>query len=333
MLLDLRTTVVVALVALACLGVTVLAVSGGELPVSAADSLAALFGNGDPFVQTVVREWRLPRAVTAILFGVALGISGAIFQSMIRNPLGSPDVIGFDGGAYLGAIITTIVLRMSGIAVGIGAITGGVATVLAVYLLAWKRGVMGFRLVIVGICVGAVMGAASTYLVLLAARQDQGVAMAAAWWGAGSLVRADWGTVTAASAWLLPTLLAIGLMSRTRGMLELGDDAAAARGITVEPARLALMLLAVCLSAMVVTLAGPISFVALVAPRLGHLLARSSGVALVPAAAMGGLLLALSDLVARRGFWAEVPVGLVTVVIGGLYLTYLLARQARGRGA
>jgi iron complex transport system permease protein len=330
-LLDIRVAAISLLVGLACLGVTIIAVSGGDYPVSALESLAALFGSGDPFVQTVVQEWRLPRALVAILFGAGLGVSGAIFQSLIRNPLGSPDVIGFDGGAYFGAIVVIVLLHGTGGAVGVGAIVGGIATVLAVYFLAWKRGITGFRLVIVGICVGATIGALSAYVVAQAAREDRAVAMAAGWWGAGSLVSTDWGTVRAAIAWMAPTVALIAVLSRGRAMLELGDDAAAARGVPVERTRLALMLLAVCLSAMVVTLAGPIVFVALVAPRLGHLLARSPGVALAPAAAMGALLLATSDLIARRGLGVEVPVGLVTVVIGGLYLILLLARQARGR--
>lgn len=331
LLVDVRTVVFAVVVAAACLAVTVLAVSGGEFPVSAMDSLAALFGVGDPFVQTVVQEWRLPRALSAIVFGAALGVSGAIFQSMIRNPLGSPDVIGFDGGAYFGAMAALIVFHATGTGVGLGAVVGGVATVLAVYFLAWRRGVTGFRLVIVGICVGAIVGAGSTYLLVQAAREDRSLALAAAWWGAGSLVNVDWETVQAALAWSVPTVVLIAALSRARGMLELGDDAAAARGVRVEPARLSLMLLAVCLSAMVVTLAGPIAFVALVAPRLGHLLSRSPGVALVPAAAMGALLLAASDLVARRALPVELPVGVVTVVLGGVYLIWLLSRQVRGR--
>ncbi len=320
-----RMAIVVSLLALA---VTLLVISGGELGISVTESLGALIGKGDAFAQTVVREWRLPRALAALLFGAMLGLAGAIFQSAIRNPLGSPDIIGFDSGAYTGAMFAILVLGASGLTVGLWSLIGGIATALVVYLLAWRRGISGFRLVIVGICVGAILSAMSTYMVM---RAELRLVTAAAWWGAGSLNGTTWGDLRLGLLWVIPLSAALFMVQRSFAMLELGDDAASARGIRVERVRLATMGIGVAFSAAVVSLAGPIPFIALVAPQVARRLAGSAGIALIPTALVGALLLGTSDLAAQRLLGVEVPVGIVTVVIGGVYLIYLLGKEGSKR--
>ncbi|WP_345943582.1 iron chelate uptake ABC transporter family permease subunit [Streptomyces sp. SID8352] len=326
--LDVRVGVVCLVLVGVCLVLGVLGLVSGEYPLSLAQVGHALFSGADDFTRTVVVEWRMPRALAAITFGAALGASGAVFQSLTRNPLASPDILGFSAGAYTGALVVIIVLGGTYLDVAAGALIGGVATAAAVYLLAFTRGVRGFRLIIVGIAVSATLGSLNTWLTLTA---DLDAALVAAVWGAGSLNGITW-QQTGAGALLVVLLLAVTLvLCRPLRQLELGDDAARALGVRVESARLTLMLLSVGLVAVVTAAAGPISFVALAAPQIARRLTRAPGVPVPTSALMGAALLAASDHVALHVLPVMLPVGTVTVVIGGGYLIWLLVHEARKR--
>ncbi|MEU5873387.1 iron chelate uptake ABC transporter family permease subunit [Glycomyces sp. NPDC047369] len=303
----------------------VVALGLGEMQVSAVDVVRALVGDAGTAIETVVVQWRLPRVLLGVAFGAALGLSGAIFQSLTRNPLGSPDVIGFDSGAYTGAVVSIIAVGGTALVVP-SALAGGIATALAVYLLAYRRGVHGFRLIVVGIAVTALLGSVNTYLILKA---NLWQAQTAAIWGAGSLNGLDWSDARIGTIAVLALLVPLAWLGRRLRMLELGDDAAAAMGIAVEPVRLALVVVGVSLSAVVTALAGPIPFVALVAPQLARRLARAPGVQLVPSAAMGAFLLVTCDMVALNVPPMALPVGLMTIILGGAYLVWLLVAQSR----
>ncbi|TYL44072.1 iron-enterobactin ABC transporter permease [Dickeya sp. ws52] len=304
-----------------------LAVSLGTLPLSAAMVWQALAGHGDAGTVTVVTQWRAPRAVMALLAGAGLGVSGAIFQSLTRNPLGSPDVVGFNTGAYTGALVTIIVLHGSYYQIAGGAVLGGLATALAVYLLAWRRGISGFRLIIVGIAVSAVLSAFNTWLMIAGALET---VMTAALWGVGSLNGMTWTKATPALLLIPLTLLATLLLARRLQLLEMGDDSARALGVSAESSRLQLMLCGIVLIAVVTACVGPISFIALAAPQIARRLARASTMPLCASALAGGLLLLTADIVAQHLFAGrQLPVGAVTVSIGGLYLIGLLIREAR----
>jgi iron complex transport system permease protein len=187
--------------------------------------------------------------------------------------------------------------------------------------------VEGFRLIIVGIGMSAMLSSLNTWLML---RADLEVAMAAAVWGAGSL-----NGLGLDKLW--PTLLVLGIfipaafiLGRPMKQLEMGDDAARALGVLVEPVRLTLLLLGVALTATATAVAGPIAFVALAAPQIARRVTGAAGVAMLPSAAMGALLLAVADLLAQRMFApTQLPVGVVTVSIGGIYFVWLLVREAR----
>ena len=208
-----------------------------------------------------------------------------------------------------------------------GALAGGMVTALVVYLLAFKRGVQGFRLIIVGIAISAVLSSVNAWLILRADLED---AMSAAVWGAGSLNGLGWTQARPALIILAVLTPLLVLASYRMPMLDLGDDAAKALGIRAEPTRLVLIVLGVALTAVATAAAGPIAFVSLAAPQLARRLTRTPGVAFLPAAAMGALLLVASDLIAQRAFTpTQLPVGVVTVSVGGLYLVWLLAREAR----
>ncbi|CAH0267843.1 FecCD family ABC transporter permease [Plantibacter cousiniae (nom. nud.)] len=324
-----RELIVVGALVTVIVGVGAFALTQGEYRIPLDKLLAAFTGTGSESVLRIVLEWRLPRVVIAVVGGIALGLSGAIFQSITRNPLGSPDIIGFNSGAFTGALIVTLVVGGNYAAMVSGALIGGLATALVVYLLAWSRGVQGFRLIVIGIAISAVLNAFNDYLQL---RADLNAAIAAASWGTGSLADLGWQDVvpvTIAVAVLVPLL---ALMSRRLGMLEFGDDIASALGIPVERTRLLLLVIGVALTATVTAVAGPIIFVALAAPQLARRLTRSAGITLVPSAAMGAALLLVSDVVAQRIIApAALPVGAVTVTLGGIYLIALLITQAGKR--
>ncbi|MFC0530467.1 FecCD family ABC transporter permease [Phytohabitans kaempferiae] len=311
--------------AVGCYSLTV-----GEFTVPVREVIGVLAGNTSSDAHLVVMEWRLPRAILAIVVGACLGIGGAIFQSLSKNPLGSPDIVGFNVGAATGALVAVLVLDAGYYERAVGALIGGIIAGAAVYTLAYKRGIHGFRLVLVGIAVGSLLSSVNAYLIVKA---DLTRAMSAATWQAGSLYG-----LTEDHLWpvlitflvLLPVALAL---SRPMRILEMGDDTARSLGVSHERVRLALVGCALAMTAAATAIAGPIAFVALAAPQLARRVARTPGIAVLPSAAMGAVLLSVSDLLARRLFApAEVPVGAVTICLGGGYLVWLLARERhRGR--
>ncbi len=328
-LLDLRVLAVVLALVAAALAVAVVSLGTGDLEIAPSRVLETLGGGGTRVERLVVLEWRLPRTLTALLIGAALGASGAIFQSLTRNPLGSPDIIGFNVGAYTGALAVILLVGPGYYGVAAGALAGGLATAFVVYLLAFSGGATGFRLIIVGIAVTAMLQSINTWIIL---RADLQTAMAAATWGAGTLNGISWAQavpVAVVFAVLLPAV--VGVAGRMP-VLELGDDAAAALGLRPERSRIALVVVGVALAAVAAAAAGPISFVALAAPQLARRLTRSAGVTIAPAAAMGAFLLVASDHLAQNLFApTRLPVGVVTVSVGGVYLIWLLARETRRR--
>ncbi|WP_406397042.1 iron-enterobactin ABC transporter permease [Streptomyces uncialis] len=325
--LDTRATAICLLLLAATAALGILTLGSGQYTVPPGDVIRALLGDATPKVHMVVVEWRLPRVLLAVLCGAALAVSGAIFQSLTRNPLGSPDVIGFNTGAYTGALAVIMLANGGYYQVAAGALAGGIATAALVYVLAYRQGVQGFRLIIVGIGISALLASLNTWMTIKA---DLETAMAAAVWGAGSLNGRSWeqlGPVALVLAVLLPVVL---LLAGRMRMLEMGDDTARSLGLRTEPNRLALVVTGVALTALVTAAAGPISFIALAAPQLARRLVRSPGVSVLPSAAMGAALLVAADWVAQRAFApTQLPVGVVTVSIGGAYLIWLLLGEAR----
>ncbi|WP_283348570.1 FecCD family ABC transporter permease [Rhodococcoides fascians] len=325
--IDVCTVLVCAALLLLTAVVAVLAIGTGDYHVPPGQVLAAVFGDAPRITEIVVMQSRFPRVALAFLFGAALGVSGAIFQSLTRNPLGSPDIIGFSTGAYTGALVVILTLGGGYYRTGAGALVGGLVAAAVVYVLAYKRGVQGFRLIIVGIAVSAVLASVNTWLVVKA---DVSEAIAAAVWGAGTLNGLGWPQVVPVLVALAVVTPVAAALSTRLPVLEMGDDAARALGIRVEPTRLMLVILGVALTALVTAAAGPISFVALAAPQLARRLTGTSSVAMVPAACMGALLLIVSDVAAQRVFApTQLPVGVVTVCVGGAYFVWLLAREGR----
>ncbi|WP_104531028.1 FecCD family ABC transporter permease [Streptomyces specialis] len=325
--LPVRAVAVGLLLSVLALAVAVVLVGTGDYPLSPADVLRTLAGNGTAAQEFIVRDLRLPRVLVALLVGLALGVSGAVFQSVARNPLGSPDVIGFGHGSATGALTVIVLFGGGSLAVAAGAVAGGLLTGLGVYALAWRGGIHGYRLVLVGIGAAAMLSAANGYLLTRTGIVD---AARAVLWLTGSLNGRDWGEfwpLLVACAVLLPVTLA---QARPLRMLEMGDDTATALGVRVERTRLVVVVAAVLLTATATAAAGPIAFVALTAPQLARRLTRATGPNLLPSALMGALLMAGADLLAQGAFGdRQLPVGAVTGVLGGGYLLWLLFTERR----
>lgn len=300
-----------------------LSISVGDFPIPVADVPAALLGLGDPGAAFVVQELRLPRALVALLVGVAFGLSGAIFQSLANNPLASPDIIGITSGASAAAVVVIVLFNGSGSTVSVGALVGASLTALAIYFLAWKRGVSAYRLVLVGIGVTAVLDSGISYLMTRAAINE---AAQANIWLTGSLNGRDWGHVGPLT-WSLLVLVPITiLLARPLRALQLGDETAKGLGVPVERSRAVLVLAGVALAAVATAAAGPITFVAFVAAPIARRLVRAP-LTMIPAGLVGALVVLVSDTAGRRLFApVELPVGVVTGIIGAPYLIWLLIR-------
>ncbi|MEV4754819.1 iron chelate uptake ABC transporter family permease subunit [Micromonospora sp. NPDC049559] len=312
---------------LVAFAVGVVSIGGGDYPMSPADVLRTLAGQGSATDNFIIGELRLPRLVTALLVGAALALAGTVFQSLVRNPLGSPDVLGFTQGAAVGALVV-VVAGGSSLALSTGAVAGGLGTGLLIYALAWRNGVHGHRLVLVGIGVSAILTGVNGYLLTRGQLMEAARAML---WLTGSLDGRGWSDalpLLAAMAVLVPLVL-LGCGPALR-MLELGDDAAGGLGVRVGVLRPVLLGAAVLLVSLAAAAAGPVSFVALTAPHVAKRLTRAPGPNLLPSMAVGAALLVAADWAAQRVFAGhQLPVGVLTGALGGAYLVWLLAAQRR----
>lgn len=325
--LDTRTVVVCSVLAGLVVAVGLWSISVGDFPIPISDVVATILGNPTDDSEFIVGTLRLPRVLVGAGVGAAFGMSGAIFQSLVRNPLGSPDIIGFTAGSSLGAVTMIVYVDATALQVSIGAVLGGLAAALAVYLLSWKRGVQAYRLVLVGIGAGFAIAAAIDYMLTRAEIND---VQRAAVWLTGSLNARSWDEVRIVAAALVVLAPLAILMQRTLDRLDLGDDTAAGLGVRVGPAKLALVVVGVLLASLGVAAAGPVAFVAFVSGPIARRLVDSPRACIVPAAFVGALVTVVADLTARRVLApTELPVGIMTAIIGAPYLLWLLTRQAR----
>lgn len=301
--------------------------------------VTAHFTGGEtiPGASFIVMGHKLPRAVVGLLAGLAFGLSGALFQSMLRNPLASPDVIGVSYGASAAAVIAIVVFGASGPAVSWAAIAGAAAIAALIYALsrgsAGSKGqAAGARLVLAGVGTAAALHAVVNFLLT---RADIRTAADALVWLNGSLNPATWeraGLLLAALVVLIP---AVAVLAAALRMMELGDDTAAALGVRVNLSRLAIVLAAVGLAATATAAAGPISFVAFLAGPIARRFVRSAS---LPAAGLTGAVIVL----AADFFAANIapvifdgtvlPVGIVTGAFGAPFLLWLLVTSHRKDG-
>ncbi|GAA4672037.1 FecCD family ABC transporter permease [Phytohabitans rumicis] len=328
---------------LAILGgsVLVLAAAGlclGAYRLSVAEAMQALAGQGTTRDEFIVVQVRAPRLAAGVLAGAALAVSGGIFQTLLRNPLASPDIIGITAGASVAAVFAITVLAAGGVAVSGWAFAGAAIVAGGVYLLSWRGGfsrlggVTGYRFVLVGIAAAFM---ANAVLGFLLTRGEIRQAQTAIAWMVGSLGGARWPEITVLAVLLAALLLVVAALQGALRLLQLGDETARGLGLPVERSRVALLTLAVALAAVATAVTGPIAFVAFVATPIARRLVRTGGPALLPAALVGAVVVTGADLVAQHALpGVKAPVGIVTGIVGGPYLLWLLATAGRtARGA
>jgi len=315
-----RTASVTGVLAVTGFAAFCVSISVGELRVPLTDVVPAIFGAGDPAAQFVVG------ALAAVLVGAAFGLSGAVFQSLARNPLASPDIIGISSGASAAAVFGIVVLGWSGNGLVLLSLLGALVTAALVYALAWKQGASSYRLVLVGVGVAAALAAVTSYLLTKAQIYDVQEAVV---WLTGSLNGRLWSDVRPLGLAMLVLVPMVLLLTPSLRLLQLGDETATGLGLHVERARLLLVLVAVALAAGATAAAGPVAFVAFVSAPIARRLVGSP-LAIVPAALVGAVLMLVADLVARELLGTvELPVGIVTGIVGAPYLLWLLARSNR----
>lgn len=303
------------------------ALTVGSSDLSLADTATALVGAGEDGAVFVVRGLRLPRVLVAVAAGAGLGASGLLLQGLLRNPLGSPDVMGVTAGASLAAVLA-IGAELPPLMLPAAAAAGAGVATLTLHLLTTRARATGARLILAGIGVHA---AASAATILAVARLPFGRLGAAEVWLAGSLHARNWTHVTAIALALAVGLPAAFALIRRLGVLELGDDVAVGAGVPVNATRVELLAVATVLAGAAVAVTGPIGFVALGAPHIARRLVGHAGAATLGVAALvGALLLLVADIIGQRLFHpTPIAAGVVTAVLGAPYLLWLLHRWAR----
>ncbi|WP_240615146.1 FecCD family ABC transporter permease [Arthrobacter ruber] len=302
----------------------------GSYTVTVPDFFRILAGADIPGASFIVLENKLPRAVIGVLIGVAFGIAGSVFQTMLRNPLASPDIIGISYGASASAVTAIVLFGAAGAAVSLSALAGALAVAAAIYLVSRRGGVAGYRLILVGIGFAAVLHALVSFLIT---RTDLRTASEAVLWLGGSLNSSSWDRATVLALALVVLLPAAAVLSRSLQGLELGDDAAAGLGVRVEASRLGLLSTAVALAAVATAAAGPVASVAFLSgPIARRLLGNRPSLAM--AALVGAVIVLAADFAAANLVpGISLPVGVVTGALGAPFLLWLLATANRsGQG-
>ncbi|MFJ4776006.1 FecCD family ABC transporter permease [Streptomyces sp. NPDC088762] len=338
--LAVRPRVAVTVLALAVTGFAALvfSVSLGTYAIPVGDVLGAVLGTGDGAADLIIHQLRLPRALTALLVGAAFGLAGAVYQAVTRNSLASPDLIGIAAGSGAGAVTAILIGGVTAAGAGtfgavpFGALAGALLTSATIYLLAYRDGtITGYRFVLVGLAANGALLALTRWML---ARADIDQASRAMVWLTGSLngrgyEHVQWSGL--ALVVLMPLTLAL---ARPYQLLQYDDDTARSLGIPLRYSRIALLVLATCLTALATSAAGPIAFVALGAPQIARRLTGTAGIPLVTSAFTGAVLLILADLAGRLVLApTELPVGVLTGAVGAPYLLLLLARANRaGKG-
>ncbi|WP_129840569.1 iron chelate uptake ABC transporter family permease subunit [Streptomyces sp. RFCAC02] len=296
----------------------------GRLGIPLADLPRAITGGADGVDAFVIERLRGPRLVTGMGTGAALGLSGALFQSVTRNPLGSPDVIGLTSGAGAGAALVAL-MAPGTVPVSLGAMAGAAAAMVLVYVSTGTGFRNPGRLVVAGIGVAA-MATAFTQYVVYAMERDRAAVLSA--YVNGSLSARAWEDAATIGLVLLVTVPLALLLARRMEIGEMGDEIADALGAEPQRTRVAAVVLSIVLSAGAVSVAGPIAFISLTAPQIARRLTRGTGAHLTLAALTGALLLVLADLAAQQlPIDDGLPVGIYTMAIGGAYLGWLLTRE------
>ncbi|MBB3154725.1 iron complex transport system permease protein [Paenibacillus endophyticus] len=298
----------------------------GNTIYSVQDVIRALSGEPLKGVSFAVNTIRLPRMLAGLFAGFAFGIAGYTFQTMLRNPLANPNVIGITSGSSVAAVFCIIILQASGAVISVASIIGGLATVILIYLLSRGRSFSIGRLILVGIGIQAMIDAAISYLMLVSAEQDLPAAIR---WLTGSLNGAQMDRLPPLMIIVVICTPIIIILGRQLSLLELGEQAATSLGVNTDKTRIVLIISSVCMIAIATATTGPIAFVSFLA---GPIAIRLVGIGLsniIPAGLVGINLVLAADLIGQFAFPYRFPVGVITGLLGAPYLIFLLIRMNR----
>ncbi|MEJ3403448.1 iron chelate uptake ABC transporter family permease subunit [Rathayibacter sp. YIM 133350] len=323
-----RGALVIACLAAIVVVAVVVALTLGATGLGPGDVIASLLGRGSRISDFIVLRLRLPRALAGVLAGVAFGLSGALFQSTLRNPLASPDILGVTGGASIGAVFVMLVLGQTGPAVGVAAFAGALVIAALMWALAWRGGLVGYRFVLIGVALAALVQAALGWMLTRADVRDARQALV---WLVGGIGDVAWPEIVSALVALAVLCVLAGFVGRRMPLLQLDDDTARSLGVDAARARAASIVLAVALVAVGTALAGPVAFVALVSAPIARSLVGRGSAALGASALVGAAIVVIADLAAQYALLGgtRVPVGIVTGLIGAPYLLWLIATANR----
>lgn len=317
------TSILIALVAV----VFAVSLMWGETVYSPSEVLAVIRGEDVPGASFTVGVLRLPRATMGLLAGIAFGAAGVTFQTMLRNQLASPDIIGISSGASAAGAIGIVVFGMGQSQVSVLALVTSLTVALLIYLLSYKGGFAGTRLILIGIGFAALLQSVVTYALSQASTWDLPTATR---WLTGSLNGATWERTTPLAltvVLLIPIMLIFG---RSMNVLRLGDETAKGLGVKVNTTRIVMIVCAVILIAVATSACGPIAFVAFVSGPIAARIVGPGGNLTIPSAAVGALVILTADLVSQYFLGTRYPVGVLTGALGAPFLIYLLARSNRG---
>lgn len=326
-LLHRRAAVVAGGLALALAGVCVAYLCTGESYVAPAEVLKVLFGQPSPN-ELVVGTLRLPRMTVGLLVGAAFGVAGALIQTVARNPLASPDIIGISQGASALTVGAMTFGITSYAVLPYLSVIGGILAAALVYAFAWRGGLHATRFVLIGIGF-AIALRSITHLFLT--KGDYLVAQQAQIWMTGSLNGRGWDEAAPLTWALLALLPAILWAARAQRTVSMDDDTATGLGVRLGRVRLGLVLTGVVLASVATGTAGPVDFVALLAPQIARRMTRTAQIPLLCSALMGALIVVPADLLARRLLSpTELPVGVLTAAVGAPYLIWLIVKGRTG---
>ncbi len=316
-------TTILACIAFA-LSCTMLMLGNTIYPVS--DVIRVLLGQDVQGASFAVGTIRLPRMIAGVFAGFAFGVGGYVFQTMLRNPLANPNVIGITAGSSAAAVFCIIVLQASNAVVSIASVAGGLATVVVIFLLSKGTSFSIGRLILIGIGIQAMLNAVISYLLLIGQQNDIPSAMR---WLSGSLNGAKMENLYPLLLIVLIFTPIIIVLGKRLDMLELGEQAATSLGINTDKTRLLLVISSVLIIALATAATGPIAFVAFLSGPIAKRLVGVGFSNIIPAGLVGIILVLASDLIGQFAFVTRYPVGVITGILGAPYLIYLLIRINR----
>ncbi|MEK4363065.1 iron chelate uptake ABC transporter family permease subunit [Paenibacillus sp. FSL M8-0212] len=290
------------------------------------DVISSLSGEKIKGVSFAVNTIRLPRMLTGLFAGFAFGIAGYTFQTMLRNPLANPNVIGITSGSSAAAVFCIVVLHASGAIVSLASVIAGLATVLFIYVLSRGKVFSIGRLILIGIGIQAMLDAVISYLLLVSSEKDIPAAIR---WLTGSLNGSQMSELPPLVITVLVCSPIIMMLGKHLSILELGEQSAFSLGVDTDKTRIALIVSAVCMVAIATATTGPIAFVSFLAGPIAKRLVGVGSSNIIPAGLVGVNLVLASDLIGQFAFEYRFPVGVITGLLGAPYLIFLLIRMNR----